>query len=255
LRRSVTAALGRQTALTAGPGLDLSTELVSEVATFALKTRLKSYERVSTRVQCSPFGLLTGGVDGVQLDGTGWCSPLGLSCRSIECSTGAVQIDTAAVLTQQAIVLRTPPRGDATVRFNEQDFAAFLQHPLMVKAAERAVGGKRFSFKREASFVGGAVVFAGVADWDGGEYQLKMETVDGRGTLAVAASARQGGGGSAEGEQQVGEDLARFFNSLALNLEGVELKYRTLKLQPTPPVVELALDLTVWSFPPPSVSF
>lgn len=52
---------------------------------------------------------------------------------------GAAAIDYGALVSQQRIVLRNIPRGEARILFNARDFGNFLVHPLMADAAAKAV--------------------------------------------------------------------------------------------------------------------
>ena len=55
--------------------------------TLALRSRLKACGSVVTRVQCDTLGLLSGRVEGVQLEGRDWVSPMGLAAERLEVRT------------------------------------------------------------------------------------------------------------------------------------------------------------------------
>lgn len=71
-------------------------------------------------------------------------SPLDLTAQLLECQVGEARLDYLKILMQQQIVLTNVPRGSARVVFSPTDFASFLQHPLMQRAAAGAVevGGR-----------------------------------------------------------------------------------------------------------------
>lgn len=70
---------------------------------------------------------------------------------------GAAAIDYGALVSQQRIVLRNIPRGEARILFNARDFGNFLVHPLMADAAAKAVdvsctGSKMGSTRLDSCF-------------------------------------------------------------------------------------------------------
>ena len=108
---------------------DISGDLLASVATLVLKGVLREWDDVSFVVDCSVMDLIGGKVDGVQLSGAKWVSPLNLTCESLRCDVGAVEIDPIALVSKQAVELRTIPVGDCVVRINTTDFGNFLVHP------------------------------------------------------------------------------------------------------------------------------
>ena len=64
--------------------LSQSAGLLEAVATAALRTRLRRYNKVETSIDCNLLGLLTGAVQHVEIRGTGWESRAGLTARVLE---------------------------------------------------------------------------------------------------------------------------------------------------------------------------
>lgn len=61
-----------------------SSGLLEAVATAALRSRLRRYDKVETSIDCNILGLLTGAVQHVDITGTGWESRAGLTARLLE---------------------------------------------------------------------------------------------------------------------------------------------------------------------------
>lgn len=66
--------------------------------------------------------------------------------------------------------------------------------------------------------------------------------------------------GSDEGCRLISEELSKFFSTLTISLQGIELTYNSMQLasQTTGAdgdVLELQLDVAVMDFPPPNLQF
>ncbi|KAK9815744.1 hypothetical protein WJX72_008830 [[Myrmecia] bisecta] len=159
---------------------DLSAGFLETVATMALKTRLKAYQQVETSMNCTAWGLLQGAVEGVQIRGQGWTSPLGLSARILEVTLGSARLDMGVLLRQQDIMLQNTPQGAARIVFNSTDFGNLLVHPLVKQLASRAIQGSGFLFDKYSVCIcpdqgtSGAVEFSGVWTGDGHMYHLLL---------------------------------------------------------------------------------
>ncbi|GFH26831.1 uncharacterized protein HaLaN_25047, partial [Haematococcus lacustris] len=57
----------------------------------------------------------------------------------LQAEVGPTELDFGAVLAEQRIRLRQPPEGSARCLFTAVDFAQFLAHPLLTRAAATAV--------------------------------------------------------------------------------------------------------------------
>jgi hypothetical protein len=113
---------------------DLISQTLSTVAKLVLQSRLQELQSVDVQVKASPLSILGGGVDGVRVHGTKWCTPMKLSCRELNVKVGRTAIDVTALITTRRIVLQNSAMGVATMVFSGADWQNFLMHPLMSKA-------------------------------------------------------------------------------------------------------------------------
>ncbi|KAJ9508642.1 hypothetical protein QJQ45_027925 [Haematococcus lacustris] len=121
-------------------------DIVETVASLALRSRLRACDSIRFHVNANSLGLLQGRVQAVTMVGTGWQSPAGLSARLLQAQVGPTELDFGAVLVEQRIRLRQPPEGSARCLFTADDFAQFLAHPLLTRAAATAVQGLPVAF-------------------------------------------------------------------------------------------------------------
>jgi hypothetical protein len=83
--------------------------LISSLAVVALKLRLQDQTHVSCDVTASSSNvLLRGQVGPVTVKGRGWQSRLGLSCRAIEATVDACDLDMGRIIANRKLVLTTP---------------------------------------------------------------------------------------------------------------------------------------------------
>lgn len=250
------------------PPPDLSGDLLSAAATFALQTNLRSSSSIDAAVDCTLPGLLMGQVDGVVISGSDWASRKNLTCEKIAFHVGTVAIDQAALVTERVVKLKSVATGDAELVFSAEDFGNFLVHPLTAAAAEsNGPGGHNFVFdgpngsdaapelEGRVQLKEGAVCFSGTWGRDGGWYRVAMRPdVNGGGvsveTLEAPAGVGLGGGG---GGEELAAAMAAFFAGLMIDLRGAQLSYRSMTVTDTR--VQLFLTLRVVSFPPPNAAF
>lgn len=92
------------------PGADqLSSTLISSLAEVALKARLADQSAVYVDVTANPTDLIfQGKVGPVTVQGRGWKSKLGLTCRAIEASVDSCLLDVGRILSQRKLRLITP---------------------------------------------------------------------------------------------------------------------------------------------------
>lgn len=162
------------------------------------------------------------------------------------------------VLLQRRIVLANVPVGSARVHFSESDFGTFLTHPLMRSKA--VVAGHVFRFLprgiafREASGGAPLVVFRGV--W-GGDQMAYTAELQPSGTGSMRCQVLPSEGGESPHCGALGGGLARFFEGLMIDLQGAELRFRSMDVERLPggPVLNLQLSLRVREFPPLDVKF
>jgi len=104
---------------------DSSAQLLSSVAEIVLRSRLRSPTRVAVEVQSTLPELLSGSVRGVRVWGRDWCTPLRLSCRSLDVRVGSTAIDGTALFATRRILLQKPAMGDtANLRTRVSDWHA-----------------------------------------------------------------------------------------------------------------------------------
>lgn len=252
------------------PPPDLSGDLLSAAATFALQTNLRSSSSIDAAVDCTLPGLLTGQVDGVVISGRNWASRKNLTCETIAFRVGTVAIDPAALVTERIVKLKSVATGDAELVFSAEDFGRFLVHPLTVAAAaSNGPGGHNFVFdapnasdaERRVQLKDGAVCFSGTWSRDGGWYRVAMRPdayggrpagrTDVRVETLEARDAPAGvGRGAGGGGEALAAAMAAFFAGLTIDLRGAQLSYRSMTVTDTR--VQLYLTLRVVSFPPPN---
>ena len=271
---------------------DLSGDLLSAAATFALQTNLRSSSAIDAAVDCTVPGLLAGQVEGVVISGRDWASRKNLTCESLRFSVGTVAIDQGALITQQVVKLKSVPTGDAELVLSAEDFGNFLVHPLTRAAtAANGPGGHDFEFDggsgsssngkgRGVTLEDGAVCFGGVWAKNGGRYRVAMTPGEQERSVRVTTleappgfgsggrrrgeeGEGEGGVGGADDEDQQWDDdgggdelaaaMAEFFGRLMIDLQGAQLTYRDMTV--TKSKVRLSLSLRVVSFPPPNAQF
>ena len=224
------------------PPADATGALIARVAELALRARLRSASLVEVDVRSNAFEILSGRVQGVGVRGTAWRTPLDLSCSALNFDVGATEVDLPAVVSKQRILLKRPATGAAVVSFSGADWASFLAHPLVSDAVTRAklpVGFGRDGAKVSAD----AVEF--VARWrdSGAEDVVRLSQAPSQPVVGVAA-----GGDDADAAARAAV-LAEFFGSIRLDLDGCELKFRSMAVRRQ--LLEVTLDVNVRRFPNP----
>jgi len=237
--------------------------LISTIAEAVLWGRLREAQRVEVTVDTgSPLALLGGAVQGVRIRGAGWCTPLQLSCRSLDVSVGRTAVDVGALVTKRAILLQWPATGDATICFSAKDWSSFLAHPLCIEAIsarlreDRPIGTSAApSFGSKVSFADGAICFP--VKWGSTELCAVLSQPPGSSTAVVTATPveptqeREAGLGAA---REAAAWLADFFNELELNLDGVRFSFVRLQVG-RDETLKLGLRVVVERFPSPMVNF
>ncbi|KAI8477026.1 MAG: hypothetical protein J3K34DRAFT_515998 [Monoraphidium minutum] len=248
--------------------LALTATLLEHVTQMALRARLKESRSVHAEISCDAFSLMAGRVNSVTVRGEGWRSPLNLTAQLLEATVGAAALDYAQVLLRRQIVLTNVPTGTARAVFSEADLGNFLVHPLVTEAAKTA--GIPFVFERESVRIEppsrerpeGLICFTGTWRRDNVRYQVELLPVArgaavGRGVQAHAIALGAGGRSSSAGV--VEDALTRFFNSLTVDLEGVQMRLMSVVVSPgtgfAGALADLRLQLTVRAFPPLNVKF
>lgn len=237
-------------------------KLLADAAEFILRRRLKEVITVDVSVDAEPAQMLGGAVQGVNIRGNGWCTPLRLSCRSLDLSVGETAIDFAALLSKQQILLKRPALGSADISFSAEDWGCFLVHPRLKDwLAERreATGAPAITFVRAKTRIlpSGAVEFP--VKWDGAEMRAELSQRQDGSVLVEARPWRATDDTSQELLDAAGAWLADFFATLTVDLDGCELRFRRLSASApaadTPALLDLALDVRVRSFPSLEINF
>jgi hypothetical protein len=199
--------------------------------------------------------LLRGQVQGVQIHGKGWESHLGLRCRSILFSLGQVKVNMPALLAERALVLHSAARGNSVVVFDALDFASFLVHPLVTRAPIGTESGEAtaFTFCKgcEIDLAKQHLTFSGFYRTAQRQATLRLDRSNVEG-ISVHIAATRGESAEEEAERQtLARGLERFFNSLIVDLDGVELRYNSMKLltHAREPAIELSLGVVVRKAP------
>jgi hypothetical protein len=108
----------------------LSSEVISQMATLAIKNRLSRHNDVSVEISNpADLLLLQGRVGPATVKGTGWRTSRGLSCREVEASVERCQLDVSRMLSERKIALTRPAQGKALVTLDATDFANLITHP------------------------------------------------------------------------------------------------------------------------------
>ena len=231
---------------------------ISSVAEAALKTPLvlKSYGSVRVAIDAPiEAAIARGEVRRVEITGTAWSSPRSLTCRNIEFIVDEpCALDVEAAVGMRGILLKRPARGSARLTFDSSDFGNFLSHPLLraaAAAARRDEGGFDFVFEggETARVCGdeGYLEYSGVVGGSGERRTIRMRPMEGS-----RVDARLVG---ADADETFERSMASFFERLVIDLEGTELRYRDMTIDPARSTVDFELDLCVRKFPSPNIQF
>ena len=231
---------------------------ISSVAEAALKTPLvlKSYGSVRVAIEAPiEAAIARGEVRRVEITGTAWSSPRSLTCRNIEFIVDEpCALDVEAAVGMRGILLKRPARGSARLTFDSSDFGNFLSHPLLraaAAAARRDEGGFDFVFEggETARVCGdeGYLEYSGVVGGSGERRTIRMRPMEGS-----RVDARLVG---ADADETFERSMASFFERLVIDLEGTELRYRDMTIDPARSTVDFELDLCVRKFPSPNIQF
>ncbi len=231
---------------------------ISSVAEAALKTPLvlKSYGSVRVVIDAPiEAAIARGEVRRVEITGTAWSSPRSLTCRNIEFIVDEpCALDVEAAVGMRGILLKRPARGSARLTFDSSDFGNFLSHPLLrvaAAAARRDEGGFDFVFEggETARVCGdeGYLEYSGVVGGSGERRTIRMRPMEGSRVDAHLVDA--------DADETFERSMASFFERLVIDLEGTELRYRDMTIDPARSTVDFELDLCVRKFPSPNIQF
>ena len=257
--------------------------LLSSVASLVLRSRLQRMESVDVDVQAAPGSLLSGCVDAVTVSGRGWCTPLNLSCASLRVTVGRTAIDLGGLVSTRQILLQQPAIGDAQMAFSAPDWANFLKHPLMRESVAAQIRKTGLSLRHGVSFArSSARIVRGRLEGDRGGVEFTLDW-DARPMIARLGLASSGkvvvdahyyastpsaapqivNAESTSEEQAASVWLASLFQTLLIDLDGCELRFRSLCVRmprareaaSTRAELCLDLDVRVRSFPSLDINF
>jgi hypothetical protein len=184
------------------------------------------------------WDLLTGKVDEVEVNGRGWQSPKGITCRAISVRTGAIAIEVGGVLVGQ-ILLQRAVTAEARLALNAVDFGNFLSSALLRPLLQQLVVQGQPVTKLEVMQVNEAGVALN-AQWQGVTYPLLLlPSADGKAVIS--------------GEPVLATPLENFFNNLTVDLQGLELTMASFALAQE--LLHLKADARVWKFPSAVLEF
>jgi hypothetical protein len=183
-------------------------------------------------VQSDAIELLNGRVESATVRGKNWRSSKDLTCRTLNVDVGSVRIDMSGLLQQQLNFIE-PAKGTGLMGFNAADFENLLMHPL-ITAVPVQPSNELFKFVRgDCSIDDSArcVQFAG--SWRGARARVKLQQRGRSGPLeavvtsdaASTSSSSTGAAISSADAAQIGSDIARYFQNLTLDLDGVLMTY------------------------------
>ena len=238
---------------------DLSGDLLSSAAQFALRTYLVECGSVDVTVDANAGSLFQGTVREVVIEGNNWRSRKDLTCVSLRMAVGEAALDPGALLTERLIKLKKPSDGNAQVVFSETDFGNFLTHPLVERATKEWAEEdgvqdtkKKFRFDKETTTKNGCVVFFG--QWEDSERKVNKlryimcPSLNAPGFVDVTTTCVSGE--CDEREIETAERaMAVFFQTLVVDLSGARLSYRSMLIENDRISLDLALEVV--SFPPP----
>ena len=258
------------------PGADtISSNLISQLAVYAIKRRLKEERTVSCDVNFSSSDLLWNGrVGPVTVSGKDWCSYRGLSCRAIEATVEQCELDAKMIISNRKLLLTTPAMGKALVALTAKDFGNFITHPLM-KTSSATIdrdAESSIDFHKDGTVIDpitSAVCFTctylgirwrcslqrssetkkatvGVLPMEDNDYVSSVESEDDKNESLRLQSS-----------QQLSEYLERFFNEMVFELDGTYLTYRDMMVTDKGgvPSVMIALNIKVRKLPSPGMDF
>jgi hypothetical protein len=217
-----------------------TTEVLSSLATLGLKACLARWESIQVRVVSRNFlNLLSGQVDEVEIAGQGWQSLRGLTCRTLAVRTQPIQVDIGAAVGGK-IILKRSSLGTAQISLNGQDFNNFLKSVLIKDCLARLIiDGEPLTQLFVDRLEKGVLHISG--EWCRQRFGFELR-------------AGQDGKAFSSGDPQpLGQGLADFFNHLVIDLQGLELKMESFRIDDT--ILHLKANARIWQFPQKAVTF
>jgi hypothetical protein len=246
------------------PGADsISSNLISQLAIFAIKRRLKAERSVNCEVAFSSSSLLLNGrVGPVTISGKDWCSYRGLSCRAIEATVEQCELDASMVITNRKLLLTTPAIGKAIVALTADDFGNFITHPIMKKFTSDSNSNEAtIEFIPEGVLIDpltSLVMFVCMFKGTKWKASLQRSTETKKATVDVSLFDYVDPSDDQENTSiQLLKKLELFFNEMVFELDGTYLSYRDMMItnKGVSPCVMIALNIKVKKLPSPGMDF
>ena len=255
------------------PGADaISSNLISQLAIYAIKRRLKEERTVKCDVKFSSSDLLWNGrVGPVTVSGKDWCSYRGLSCRAIEATVEQCELDAKMIVSNRKLLLTTPAMGKALVALTAQDFGNFITHPLMKTSSSAidSVAESSIEFYKDETIIDpitSKVIFSCAFHGVRWRCSLQRSTETKKATVDVLPADDDGVARPDNQKeltipqsltQQLSASLERFFNEMVFELDGTYLTYRDMMITDKGgiPSVMIALTIKVRKLPSPGMDF
>jgi hypothetical protein len=246
------------------PGADtISSNLISQLAIFAIKRRLKAERNVNCEVSFSSSDLLLNGrVGPVTISGKDWCSYRGLSCRAIKATVEQCELDAKMIISNRKLILTTPAIGKAIVALTANDFGNFITHPIMKTFTSAYNSGEStIEFLTEGVSIDpltSTVIFVCMVQGSRWKASLQPSTETKKATVRVSPI---GYGSLLEDQEisslQLSKKLERFFNEMVFELDGTYLSYRDMMVtnKGDVPCVMIALNIKVKKLASPGMDF
>jgi len=251
----------------------VTSTLISQLACMALKRRLEDHAHVSCDLTADSNNLFLGRVGPVTVNGRGWGSPLGLTCKAIEATVDECKLDMGRLISNQKLVLTTPAKGRAMIALSATDFGNFITHPLMKPPSPPMstndsiiTTNSKLTFLKENVSVNpstGTVTFYGT--YAGSKWKFSLERVaEGARKAKIQASLAELGDDvditkmDYEGlETALAFSTSQFFNEMVFELDGTFLSFQDMMLtdKGNQSSVMLSLSILVKKFPSPGIEF
>lgn len=253
------------------PGADtISSNLISQLAIYAIKRRLKEERTVNCDVNFSSSNLLWNGrVGPVTVSGKDWCSYRGLSCRAIEATVEQCELDAKMIISNRKLLLTTPAMGKALVALTAKDFGNFITHPLMKTSSSfiDSSGESSIEFHKDGTIIDpvtSEVIF--ICSFLGVRWRCSLQRSSETKKATVHVLPMDGNEVVSDdneltlqqsSKQTLSEYLERFFNEMVFELDGTYLTYRDMMVTDKGgiPSVMIALTIKVRKLPSPGMDF
>uniref|UniRef100_A0A7S0GM09 Uncharacterized protein n=1 Tax=Proboscia inermis TaxID=420281 RepID=A0A7S0GM09_9STRA len=257
-----------ETSIRRNGGNTVISNIIPQLAVFALKRRLADEAHVACDVTADPTRIaLQGKVGPVTVKGKGWKSPLGLTCRAIEATVNECSLDFVEVLQKRKLRLTVPAEGNAMVALTGADFGSFVTHPLL-KPPRLTMNGRShpFQFLKDGVLIdpnAGEVRFFGMFQGERWRCILKRNR-DGKAEIKVFPINNIS---SVDDEDNVANKLAIskaltkiitiFFNNLTFELDGTFLSFQDMMVtdRGRESCVMISLKILVKKFPSTGIAF